>query len=351
METEHHLIQNPPNYVLWELTLRCNFRCLHCAAGAGVPRKQELSTSEALDLCDQIAALSIPSVALMGGEPLLRPDWGQIAQRLGEHEIQVGIITNGYLFNEKMARLVSDLGIVQVGVSLDAADPKIHDQIRGIKGAHAKAIRAIRIINKMKLAHPTVITSVNKYNLCELSRILNFLLSETQDFLWIINHSSDHHTRSNKEKWTLDIKEYIQMAAFIHNARNQHTGIHISGTHSLGYFSRKFTNLYDDQWSGCGAGITALGIRSNGDVSGCLILPDRFIEDNIKRKKLVDIWNDENAFAYNRQFDPKKLKGNCQGCRWGDICKAGCTNVAYCVSKSIYEYPYCLQHLEIKGTF
>ncbi len=73
----------PPRTLLWELTLKCQCRCSHCAAAGGKPRPDELSMDEALAVCDQIAKLGISSVCLMGGEPLLHPDWKKIASPKG----------------------------------------------------------------------------------------------------------------------------------------------------------------------------------------------------------------------------------------------------------------------------
>lgn len=338
----------PPQYLLWEITLRCNFRCIHCAARAGKPRANELTTVEALALCDQMAELGVPAVALMGGEPLLRQDWIEIAAKLRDLGIHVGLITNGYLFDEQVAQTAVDLGLVQVGISLDAADPAIHNKIRGVKKSHERALRAIQIVNDMQIPYPTVITSINQYNSDQLHGMKNYLQNHTENFLWIINDSSDHEDNMKDDNWTLDEKGVLQLATFINTYRGTCGTLNISGTHSLGYFAKRFDNLHDFQWRGCEAGRTALGIRSNGDVAGCLILPDSFIEGNIRERRLLDIWNDPLSFGFTRNFDRRRLKGKCRRCKMNAICKAGCTNQAYCRSGTIYEYPYCLRNIDEK---
>ena len=67
---------------VWEITLACNLRCGHCGATAGHARPDELSPAEALRLADDLAALPVLEVTLMGGELFLRPDWLAIAERL-----------------------------------------------------------------------------------------------------------------------------------------------------------------------------------------------------------------------------------------------------------------------------
>jgi len=335
----------PPDYLLWEITLRCNLRCLHCAARAGRPRKEELSTREALDLCDQIAGLGIPAVALMGGEPLLRKDWKEIAGRLVSRGIRVGIVTNGFVFDERARAACERMGVCQVCVSLDAATPEVHDGIRGVGRSHERAVRAIRIVNSMDIAYRNVLTSVNRHNIDELEPILEFLIENTSDFIWIINQSSSRPGEDGA--WTLDGMGTIRLARFIDEHRPAMAGrLNISGTHGLGYFSKRYRHLHDIEWEGCLAGIKALGVRSNGDVTGCLILPDPFIEGNVRRRSLAEIWNDGDAFSMTRSFDGRKLRGKCRGCRFSRTCKAGCTNIAYCTLGTIYEYPFCLYHDE-----
>ncbi|MBT3219556.1 MAG: radical SAM protein [Proteobacteria bacterium] len=73
-----------PQRVVWEITWRCNLRCQHCLVKAG-KASNELTTAEALAVADSLAHLGLGAVTLTGGEPLMRKDWPQIAQRLVSH--------------------------------------------------------------------------------------------------------------------------------------------------------------------------------------------------------------------------------------------------------------------------
>ena len=84
-----------PFVVGWEFTLACNLRCRHCGSSAGIARPNELTTNEALQLCDQFPALLVQEVDFTGGEPLLRKDWPVIVARLKQLGIQTNILTNG----------------------------------------------------------------------------------------------------------------------------------------------------------------------------------------------------------------------------------------------------------------
>ena len=66
----------PPRLIFWETTAGCNLACIHCrritVADQLLP--QDLTTSEAFNLVDQVAEFARPIFVLSGGEPLFRPD-------------------------------------------------------------------------------------------------------------------------------------------------------------------------------------------------------------------------------------------------------------------------------------
>ena len=73
-------MQNKPRLIFWELTKGCNLRCIHCRATATeLISPDDLSTSAAKAIIDQIAEVSNPILVLSGGEPLFRKDIFELA--------------------------------------------------------------------------------------------------------------------------------------------------------------------------------------------------------------------------------------------------------------------------------
>ena len=96
-----------------------------------------------------------------------------------------------------------------------------------------------------------------------------------------------------------------------------------------------------------------LGIESDGSIKGCLSFHGRtgesyedFIEGNIRETPLKEIWNNPNNFAYNRRFDLSMLAGICKNCKYGAICRGGCSENAFSFTGSATESPYCLYQIE-----
>lgn len=140
------LICDGLRYVSWEITRRCDARCVHCYAESGpdVPIGGEMTTAEALALIDQLAGAGEMILAFSGGEPLLRPDWRELMRHAVARDLVVTLVTNGSRVDDEVAGDLAALGLQSVTVSLDSHRPEVHDRIRGLDGLHARALGAIR---------------------------------------------------------------------------------------------------------------------------------------------------------------------------------------------------------------
>ena len=71
-----------PKWIAWEITRRCNLRCVHCRSSSELEAKAhpDFPTEEAFRIIDDITGYAKPVVVLSGGEPLLRNDVFDIAR-------------------------------------------------------------------------------------------------------------------------------------------------------------------------------------------------------------------------------------------------------------------------------
>ena len=90
-----------PNCAVWEITLKCNSNCIHCGSKAGKTRLDELNTEESLKLVREIHDCGYKGVALMGGEPLIRDDWYEIAR-----EIKKNVQTRKFCWHTYSRRII-----------------------------------------------------------------------------------------------------------------------------------------------------------------------------------------------------------------------------------------------------
>ena len=331
--------------LVWELTMSCCFNCKYCGSGGGQHRDNELTTSECLDVADQLIELGIERVNLIGGEVFMRPDWDVIAKRLTSAGVKVTIITNGWLFNSEVIQQIKDAGIKALGISLDG--PKdIHDKYRQT-GSYDRAIKAIDDLTAAGLK-VAVISTLNSENVQRLDELYNILKTK-RIYTWQLQACSPMGNAANSgipfEINHSDVMRFI-VDKNKETVRNKNKFI-IAAADNIGYFD-------DDEvfvrgsltgqrfYNGCMAGISSIGIDSVGNVKGCESMQDpRFNEGNLREKTLKEIWENPQGFSYNRQFNIDKLTGKCKNCEFGRVCRGGCRSYNYFATGGLYEHPYC----------
>jgi MoaA/NifB/PqqE/SkfB family radical SAM enzyme len=154
-----------------EPTLRCNLACKMCYQAdfredeAGI---KELTTEQILAAYDRI---NVADTKLIGSEIFMRKDIFAILDHLHEKRVQVSLMTNGTLLDERgIEKLRRYDNVDWVGFSIDGSE-KVHNIIRGRPYAFGRTVKAIREVR------PYFTVSVNsvilKDNLDDLVSILH----------------------------------------------------------------------------------------------------------------------------------------------------------------------------------
>ena len=332
-----------PRFALYELTLRCNMSCIHCGSSAGDSRKKELTTEEWNNVTRQLADLNCKEINILGGEPFLRKDWYELSKEVKDCGINISYISNGFLINDKIIEELRKIEPKVVSVSIDGANRDTHDKIRQLKGSFDRCIEAISDLKKAGL-NTTVITSINKLNFQELPEIRSMLLNK--GIVWQLQIAIPLG-RFQKDL-LLSKEEFYAAAIFIASTRSKYSQkeLPIIGTHCFGYYSKLLRNPMVFPWNGCQAGISAIGIQSNGDIKGCLSLPPDFIEGNIRENTISEIWQKPGFCAYNRGFKTSDLNNECVSCKYGKKCRGGCIGVSVGITGKPNGDTYCFKLIE-----
>lgn len=323
---------------VWEITLACCFSCKYCGSSGGIARKNELSTEECLDLCEQLVDLGCRRISMIGGEVFIRRDWKQIVGRLTELGIRVAIITNGYLFTPELIRDIKDANVESVAVSLDG--PKeVHDKYRQ-EGSYYRAMKAIQVLSENGV-NVTVISTLNSENVKCLEAFYE-TLAKTPILAWQLQACSPMGNAANGGiAYRFKASDVIRFVEKYKNEAPFALGI----ADNIGYFTKGEGTLRGNSkasFTGCRAGLSSIGIDSIGNIRGCESMYDpEFIEGNIREKSLADIWNNPEAFAYNRKFKFEDMTGSCKECEHRTRCAGGCRSYNYFVHKKLYESPLC----------
>ena len=160
--------------VVWNVTRRCNLKCVHCYAHAkNTSFDNELSTDQGKQLIDDLAEFGSPVMLFSGGEPLVRKDLPQLAAYAVEKGMRAVISTNGTLITPEMARNLKEIGLSYVGISLDGME-EINDRFRGVSGAFRSALEGIKNSQAAGIKVGLRFT-VNKFNVNEIPKIFQLL--------------------------------------------------------------------------------------------------------------------------------------------------------------------------------
>jgi radical SAM protein with 4Fe4S-binding SPASM domain len=347
LSKETKIIEKPPsrlsapNMVSWLMTNRCNLTCLHCGNSKEIKGKSELSTAEAKRFIKYLADAGVFILDISGGEPLMRKDALMLFDYARSLGLEMGMTTNGTLIDKKTALHLKKIGMYNIHISVDGID-KVHDVIRNKNGTYAKALRAIQLFKKHKVPFG-ITTSVSTLNFSDLDNIKDLVLKE-KIRCWELYYAVPLGCMS--KKITLNDNQLLQYAKIIDAFRSKlKNECKIFVGDSIGYFEK--LNLRDSDFPGCQAGISHIAVDAVGNIKGCPILPSTFIEGNIRKDDLLQIWNSNEHFVYNRK--PDKLTKECGSCAHNKECRGGCKSLAYAFTGDFYYNPKCLRTIAIEA--
>ena len=144
-ELPSHLLQfsrDKKPVVVWNVTRRCNLRCVHCYAQATAQSEEEIGTAKAKEVIRDLAEFGSPVLLFSGGEPLVRSDLSELASYAVEQGMRAVISTNGTMITREKARELRSIGLSYVGISLDGTS-EVHDRFRQVNGSFDRAMEGV----------------------------------------------------------------------------------------------------------------------------------------------------------------------------------------------------------------
>jgi radical SAM protein with 4Fe4S-binding SPASM domain len=132
---------------LWiETTSKCNLRCVHCYAEANQHDEWELGKEKIFEIIDEASELGFKKLQLTGGEPILRPDIGELVEYAASKDFgTIEVFTNGTLLTERLVKLFLDLGI-HVAMSIYSHRRETHDGITQVLGSLSRSLNSLKLL-------------------------------------------------------------------------------------------------------------------------------------------------------------------------------------------------------------
>jgi 12,18-didecarboxysiroheme deacetylase len=337
-ELPSHLLQfaaDKKPVVVWNVTRRCNLRCVHCYAQADMTAApRELNHAEGLALLNDLRQFGVPVVLFSGGEPLLRPDLFGLIEQTVALGMRAVISTNGTLITSEVARRLKDLGLSYVGISLDGLEAT-HDRFRGKKGAFRAALAGVRHLQEAGIKVGLRFT-LNRGNFKEVPAI--FDLVEIHDIPRICFYHLVYTGRGRE----------LQNQALTHKETRETLDLILARTRRLFDKGRAVEVLTVDNHADGpyiylkllqedpkrAAQVLELLQMNEGNNSGrgigCVswdgeVHADQFWRHysfgNVRERPFSDIWTDLSDPLMAKLKDKKRyVTGRCAVCRWLSVC-------------------------------
>ncbi|MDM7275583.1 MAG: TIGR04053 family radical SAM/SPASM domain-containing protein [Thermoprotei archaeon] len=359
-----------PLLVFWESTRACQLACIHCRAEAILnPLPGELSNGEALRLIDEIVSFSEPRPILIitGGDPLMRRDIWDLLSYAASLRLKTSLAPSVTpLLNDKSIKMISDIGVSAVSISIDSAHPEVHDKIRGVKGVWSRSVEVIKKFRDygVKVQVNTVVMRPTLNSLPDMVALLRKFEVPVWEVFYLVR------VGRAQEKLDLTPEEWEAVSHFLYEASKYDVTVRTvegpmfrrvamvrrflesmnvdpdvilkPGSLYEGLLNRLKTLLGPPTSKpkaytvGTRDGKGIVFIAYNGDVYPSGFLPVK--AGNIRERSLRDIYTRSSLFLALRRGE---FKGKCGACKFKEICGGSRARAYSIYGDPLAEDPAC----------
>ena len=330
------------------MTRACNLACVHCRAGACTEADPEqLSPAEGKQLIDGIRKVGTPILIMTGGEPLLRPDFYELAQYGIKSGMRVVLATNGTLVDRGTAQEISKVGIARVSISLDGPTAQEHDAFRKIPGAFDAALEGIANLRSASVPVQvnTTLTKRNREKLSEIMRLAKSIDASAFHVFLLVPTGRARQMSGEEmgpEEYEKTLRQFYRLS--------KSCGMETKATCAPQYYRimRQEARIEGIEVSeknfgmnavtrGCLAGLSFVFVSHRGNVQPCGYFDVK--AGSVREREFQDLW--ENAALFHDLRNFRGLEGKCGKCDYVRYC-GGCRARAYeGTGRYMAPEPYC----------
>lgn len=285
-----------------DLTNGCTERCVHCYIPDYTPHFLPLETVK--KVLNEFRDAGGLTIHFSGGECMMHPDFAEILRYAKSLHLNMLILSNLTLCDEKKVALLKEIDPQFVNVSLYSMDPAIHDGITTLPGSWKKTMGAILALEKagvhVRLASP--------------------LMKNNQDGFGELKKFADaHHMHL--------IPDCDIFGQTDHDCSNQNCALspaeleeNLRRYKDLFHFAPAEDERYQPEHKVCNIGESRIGLNAEGNYypcDGC----HGIVLGNAATHTFPEVWYGEKLNALralkNRDF-PECV--NCKNRKWCKVC-------------------------------
>ncbi len=320
------------------VTDNCCLRCIMCNQWRQ-KSEHELTTREWQDVIHQLGEIGIRSVGMAGGEPLLRDDLATLVAYARGLGMNVHIVTNGYLLDERRARELVAAGAAAFSLSVDALG-ETYDKIRGVRGAHQKVQAAAQILARLKESgglHVEILATIMSLNLEHLPAVVEWTKSLNLPIVFNLIDYTPYffQVKGNAQSLWLgedDRPKLARLVRWLTEMKSKHDGLIGDSYVDLEYIEQYFQDPLQKDIP-CAAALTRVFIDSHGQVFGGCWSMGHF--GDLRQTSLQDILSSERYLAAHRKMFFKQ----CPGCSCG------------CDINLLYSLPHLIREMNLRRRY
>ena len=299
--------QRFPLAATFELTDRCNLKCVHCyinqPAGSILHRTNELTTEQVKQVLDKMVDAGTLFVTLTGGEALLRQDFPEIYMHAKKRGLLMTVFTNGTLITEEIADLFASYPPVAVELTMYGATRETYEKVTNSPITYDRAMRGVKMLadRGIKLVLKAFVLTINRHEFLQIAAMAEEIGAgfRSDATIW---PRLDGSREALKYQLPLD-----ELVDFEHSTPEK-----LSEWVTLAKMNGKMVR--GDHLFNCGAGQHSYHVDSLGRVSVCLAVRNPMYD--LKELSFEEAWR-----LLGEQTSRKRQHTSvCSTCAVGNLC-------------------------------
>lgn len=302
-----------PLHIHWEITNKCNFKCMQCYQQNDAERKN-LANEELMNIARKIVNAGVFQVSVSGGEPFLVENILEILSYLKQNNVDLIVCSNGGCIEDEYINTIKSYKI-PIQISLDSYLEEKDNEIRGNEQAYELTVSCIKKLVKKDI-DVSIAFCATKYNYQDIEGITKLCIDLGVRKL-VIGEVLPIYGEFSCKDLLFEKKTYIEFLGYVKVLKEKYNNLVEI------YVNSEWGFLYSDF---CGhAPCTALdrdfAILYNGYVTPCpFIRNPKYFIGNISEMDVSTIWK----LGKETEFYKAKHLGCDERCKYYELCLGGC---------------------------
>lgn len=303
----HKKASKGPLFAIWDVTDRCNCRCVYCDHWENPNAHKELEVAKKLEIIDRLAEAKVGGISICGGEPLLADGIERVIKKAKSRGLFISLDTNGSTLYEEAEKLVRN-GLDSIIVSVETLGFNEHDAIRNHKSLFKKlnsGIEKLRNIRKGSKPYIFTRTLIHKKSYKNLDNFVLYWKSRVDKIIFQPIHNSPNNFLKVPAGFAIEAEEEQEFKKIYFGVLKKHPVLNTAYNRLIPeYFFNfeKITRKYR-----CFQGTFLTDIDSQGNLYSCAERLTKF--GNLLQDSMLTLWNSEGARQFRRQ--EKRLNKSC----------------------------------------